>query len=375
MADAATTRYAFVKPEVGASADTWGGKWNQNTDDYDALLGAITTGGSSNAYTLTTGLSLAGYVTGQSFDIIASFSNTSTVTIAVDGLATKAITKNGTTALASGDIVSGNAYRITYDGTRFQLMGAIGPGSQPLDATLTALAALSWSSATPVIQFTAADTVSLTSSPTFTGVIIGDGSVGTPAIRFGSDPDSGFYYSSSEMAWSFGGVARLYTNGLRFRFALPVYGNASTDPANPAFSPSEADPDNGSYYIGTNHWGLAAGGAKVIDIATTGVEITGSLRGRIPVSSETSGTLTSASANKKVKMTGDCTINDGVFSADDIVIFENNGAATRQIIQDTGMTLRLNGTTTTGTRTIAVRGLAAVSFDTNAEAIVSGNVS
>ena len=162
MADATTTRYGFVKPEVGASADTWGSKWNQNNDDYDVLLGAITTTGSSNAYVLTTGLSLAAYVTGQSFDIIASFSNSGAVTIAVDGLATKAITKNGTTALVTGDIVSGQAYRITYDGTRFQLIGTTGTGVyQPLDATLTALAALSYTSGTLHLTLTAADTFTL----------------------------------------------------------------------------------------------------------------------------------------------------------------------------------------------------------------------
>lgn len=38
-----------------------------------------------------------------------------------------------------------------------------------------------------------------------------------------------------------------------------------------------ADPDNGGYRIGTNHWGLAAGGSKIIDIATTGASVTGNL--------------------------------------------------------------------------------------------------
>ena len=66
------------------------------------------------------------YAAGQIFQFIAAGSNTTTsVTINIDGLGAKSITKQGTTPLAAGDLVGGHVYQIVYDGTEFQVIGVV----------------------------------------------------------------------------------------------------------------------------------------------------------------------------------------------------------------------------------------------------------
>jgi hypothetical protein len=90
-----------------------------------------TVGGTADVITLTPSPAISSYVAGQTFRFIASGANTTNVTVAISGLAAKAVTKEGSTALIAGDIQSGAIVSITYDGTRFQMVDAVASGVAP----------------------------------------------------------------------------------------------------------------------------------------------------------------------------------------------------------------------------------------------------
>lgn len=81
---------------------------------------ATVTGTDTLVGTLTP--SLTAYAAGNLFSFVAANTNTGAATININSLGAKSITKQGLTALAAGDIVSGQISLIEYDGTQFQLI-------------------------------------------------------------------------------------------------------------------------------------------------------------------------------------------------------------------------------------------------------------
>jgi hypothetical protein len=88
----------------------------------DGTLQYLTSVSGTDTITALAPLSMGAYAAGQVFRFIAAGANTTTsVTLNINNIGAKNITKNGTTALAAGDIPAGSVVLVTYDGTQFQI--------------------------------------------------------------------------------------------------------------------------------------------------------------------------------------------------------------------------------------------------------------
>jgi hypothetical protein len=126
-------------------------------------------GGAANAYTVTLSPTSPGvnqaYRTGVCYAFVANAPNTGATTVAVDGLAAKAVTKFGTTALVANDIVANQMCVVVYDGTQFQLLNPglnvgtanIAPGTNRQFLRTNSTPATVWESGyiTPVASYQA----------------------------------------------------------------------------------------------------------------------------------------------------------------------------------------------------------------------------
>lgn len=98
----------------------------------------------------------------------------------------------------------------------------------------------------------------------------------------------------------------------------------------------------------------------------------GTFQARVPLSSETTGTLTTASANKKVACSGGITIPNSVFTADDFVLFDP-GTSNRTFTRSS-TNMYVNGTDS-ASATLSSNQMGTVHFRTATAAVLSGSFS
>jgi hypothetical protein len=136
---------------------------------------------------------LVAYVTGAVYYFVAPATNTGAVTLNIDTLGAKNVTRDGTTALVAGDIVSGEMVAVVYDGTRFQLISPVNSFTNlNVSGTLTVAGATTLNGNLQVGN-AAADTVNfqasgwtLTNNVSITGTWADIGTITTADINGGT---------------------------------------------------------------------------------------------------------------------------------------------------------------------------------------------
>jgi hypothetical protein len=151
------------------------------------------------------------------------------------------------------------------------------------------------------------------------------------------------------------------------------------------------DSNSGIYRSGTFKTAISEDGTKIVEVTTSGVDITGALSisnglavdsyftggvkigyKAVPKSSVTSGNLSTSDVGKCVAATGNVTFPAATFNIGDTVSVYNNSGSS--ITVGAGFSdFRLAGTSTIGTRTLAARGMCTVWFLSTSEAIASGS--
>lgn len=118
--------------------------------------------------------------------------------------------------------------------------------------------------------------------------------------------------------------------------------------------------------IGTDVQAYDADTAKT-DVAT---DWTAAQAIRPKLSSETTGTLTSASANKVLQLTGGITVPNSVFTALDTMVLDP-GTSNRTITRGSGVTMYVNGTDS-ASATVLANTLASLHYRSASVCILSG---
>lgn len=217
-----------------------------------------------------------------------------------------------------------------------------------------------------------------------TGITLWHSSLDDPAIiygstsvlRFGTQTSLGAGGFVERMRLSASGNVGIGTDAPGAR--LDVAGNIRVFPSSSSLEMTAAGDLTINASNAAGQFAVRVAGSERMRIDAAGVATYSATGGTAELGfrpiprSTTSGTAVLADRGRCIAATAGITIPNATFSAGDSFSIYNDSAANITITQGVSLTLRLAGTTTTGNRTLAPRGICTVWFNSASEAIISG---
>lgn len=228
-----------------------------------AVIGKVLTGYTSGAGTVAATDSILGAIQKLNGNA-ANLQPLDAELTAISGLAANGLIARTSASTAAARTITGTAAEIT-------VTNGDGVAGNP---TLSLPAALTFTGKTV--------TGGTFASPALTTPTIGDGTAGAPSLSFASETTTGLFRpSASVLGMAVAGTSRatLTATGMTVTGTVTPTGSIHAPNGtvgNPSLSFNN-DQDSGLYHIGANNLGFALGGAKVLDVATTGLGVTGGL--------------------------------------------------------------------------------------------------
>lgn len=213
----------------------------------------------TDTITGTVSPTLTSYLAGAQFSFVVGTTNTGAVTLNIDALGAKAVTRTGAVALVAGDLITTQMVEVMYDGTRFQLVNGNSFTNLKLSGTLAVTGATTLSSTLGVTGATTLATsltgaligtsgvVSAVAPSTSGNVLTSNGTTWTsttPTPPFASGTRIVFQQTAAPTGWTKDTTAAINDSILRF-----VTGSVTPSGGSVAFSTWNAQTATGAYTL------------------------------------------------------------------------------------------------------------------------------